>query len=184
MKTKPILKTASSKKSITRNVKMPKQKFEFVYYRHRFWDGFSLIVFGIPILILLGSVTFFFSEDNFAMRHTPILLILLFGLMRIMHFTILKSSGYAILHETYVELHLNKTMHLIRLHEISSVNLMGVRGGGGVLVISQKNKRKIEVGAYSFTFENHKRYHDSYLPIFEFYKALESRLEQISKPKA
>ena len=62
--------------------------------------------------VIIGICVFFLAFDYIHSRIKP------------------KPSGYAILHETYVELYLHKTLHLIKYHELTFVRIMGTGRGG------------------------------------------------------
>ena len=178
MKTKPIPKTTPPKKTLTQNLKAPKQKFEFKY---------SHVVYGIDLLgnflglmffigvIILGFLTSWRSDVIVGA------FVCLFAFGCIYSFSKPKPSGYAILYETYVELNLHKTIHLIKYHELTFVHMMNGGGAKGQLVIAAKGIRDIKIYTYSFWFKNSKNYKTSCLPLLELEKALKIKMEEINQ---
>ena len=180
MKAKPIPRNTLPKKSITRNAKMAKQKFEFEYHRDD-WIAFIINLLSFIILArILHSLVSIFTEANLEIGITlvsvPFLAYFIRGL--ILPSTILSGLfGYAILHETYLELHLNKTLHIHKYQEIKSVVTVGVRGGGRILIMNIKGKRKIKIGMINSLRKRQK----SYLPLSEFEDALNAKLIEIEQ---
>ena len=181
MKTKPIPRNTLPKKSITRNAKMAKQKFEFEYINIL---GFLHTMTIIISLFIFFSLIINFAENYFEVRsfwwsNALLLTFICFYILGHMLSIKSKSFGYAILHETYVELQLDKVLHIIKYQEISSVCMRGSKNG--VLVIASKNNPDVKIGVYSFIIKSSKRYKNSYLPIHKFQKALEAKLKEIDQ---